>query len=201
MAIIVNNATIPTNGDFIVVNGVKATKVVANGVTVWEKELNQAKAAPPFLSAGWRTLYTERYSFYDKLHDAYILHADFTDRGTTCILENEIDTQTFWIGGNENFDKCYLFYSPVISTSSYSNFYMSDACECDDDTSEGRAWIRKFDMSRFSNDKTNWTPWLQTSTSICSYKYAQVGTMFSAESDSAISMWYRIRATGVTFYT
>lgn len=37
MAIIMNNATIPTNGDFIIVNGVKVTKVVANGVTVWEK--------------------------------------------------------------------------------------------------------------------------------------------------------------------
>lgn len=167
---------------------------------VWE-EKNTAKPAPPFLSAGWRTLYTERYSFYDKLHDAYILHADFEDRGIAHILENEIDTQIFWIRGDEGFDKAYLFCSPIISTGSYAHFYMSDACENDDDTSEGRAWINKFDVSRFSDDKTTWTPWLQTSNSIRSYKYAQVGAMYSAESDSAVDMWYRIRVTRVTFYS
>ncbi len=44
MAIVVNGTSIPANGDFIVVNGVKVTKVIANGVTVWEKI---TKVTPP----------------------------------------------------------------------------------------------------------------------------------------------------------
>lgn len=38
MSIIVNGASIPTNGDYIVVNGVRVEKVIANGVVVWKKE-------------------------------------------------------------------------------------------------------------------------------------------------------------------
>ena len=38
MAIIVNGTTVPINGDFIVANGTNITKVVANGVTVWEQQ-------------------------------------------------------------------------------------------------------------------------------------------------------------------
>ena len=38
MSIIVNGASIPINGDYIVVNGVKVEKVIANGVVVWKKE-------------------------------------------------------------------------------------------------------------------------------------------------------------------
>lgn len=44
MAIIVNGTPIPTNGDYIIANGIKVTKVVANGVTVWEKSTT---ASPP----------------------------------------------------------------------------------------------------------------------------------------------------------
>jgi len=39
MSIIANNITIPNNNDFVLANGVKCTKVVANGVTVWEKQV------------------------------------------------------------------------------------------------------------------------------------------------------------------
>lgn len=38
MPITVNGTTIPINGDFIVANGTNVTKVVANGVTVWEQQ-------------------------------------------------------------------------------------------------------------------------------------------------------------------
>lgn len=37
MAIIVNGVNIPTNGEYLTVNDVAIDKVVANGVTVWEK--------------------------------------------------------------------------------------------------------------------------------------------------------------------
>ncbi len=36
MSIIVNGTSIPANGDYIVVNGVKAEKVIVNGSTVWD---------------------------------------------------------------------------------------------------------------------------------------------------------------------
>ncbi len=44
MAIIVNGIPIPTNGDYIIANGIKITRVVANGITVWEKN---ASVTPP----------------------------------------------------------------------------------------------------------------------------------------------------------
>ncbi len=44
MAIIVNGTPIPANGDYIIANGIKVTRVVANGVTVWEKSTT---ASPP----------------------------------------------------------------------------------------------------------------------------------------------------------
>lgn len=41
MPIVVNGITIPTEGDYIIVNGIKIEKVIANGVVVWKKELKR----------------------------------------------------------------------------------------------------------------------------------------------------------------
>lgn len=38
MSIIANGITLPTNGDYLQVNGVLVDRVIANGVTVWEKQ-------------------------------------------------------------------------------------------------------------------------------------------------------------------
>lgn len=41
MPIIVNNVTLPTNGDYIKYNGVNVDKVIINDITVWEKDVRQ----------------------------------------------------------------------------------------------------------------------------------------------------------------
>lgn len=41
MAIVFNGVAIPTNGDDMVANEVKVTEVVANGITVWRKEVKR----------------------------------------------------------------------------------------------------------------------------------------------------------------
>ncbi len=59
MSIIVNGASIPTNGDYIVVNGVKVEKVTANGVTVWEKQIS----TPVVLTWGNQNPWDSRVQF------------------------------------------------------------------------------------------------------------------------------------------
>ena len=53
--IIANNITIPTDNDFAIAKGINVDKVVANGVTVWEKNIiKTVNNAPPFAGAGWQ---------------------------------------------------------------------------------------------------------------------------------------------------
>lgn len=61
MAIIVNGITIPTNGDFINVNGNKIDEVVANGVIVWKKETKRYiwDGSTLYSGAGLSGLYKE----------------------------------------------------------------------------------------------------------------------------------------------
>ena len=210
MAIVVNGISIPTNGDFVVVNGVKVTKVVANGIVVWEKETAPpAKNAPPFLSAGWRACRVIRswegdkgWSISDQIDGSYILHVSYADLGTKYISENGIDTGVFWIENDyyqyDTYD-AYLFHSPTIDASSYTYFVAGEEINLDDDASN---LSREFyHISRFSNDGLTWTDWLWTNeTKKTLYKYAQVGVFFGAINGDDNDAWFRFKLISFTFH-
>lgn len=205
MSIIVNGASIPTNGDYIVVNGVKVEKVTANGVTVWEKETHQAKNAPPFLSAGWRTLSTDTSEWiqvqpwqlsYDAGMGGYIINADFFDKGTMFVSESEIYVDFVVI--NDYFQwstyNSFILYSPLISTNSFSFFEILGR-----DNVYFEPIRTKYDVIRFSNDGVNWTNWLIGNSSNKSYKYAQVGVFLGAENSDDENTRYDYQLSAVQF--
>lgn len=186
MPIIVNGITLPNNGDYIVVNGTKVNKVVANGVTVWEKVI--IKNAPPFKSAGWTIFYKGRWD------------ADFSEgpdhRGW--IAENRIYAHNTL--DEHTTDDSVVFSSPVIETAAFTYFTTDAGSEDDPDTSEGSAWSEYYRAMRFSNDQTHWTGWSEGYYANKSYKYAQVGMRWDMHSDSAVTMWYNAWINSVTFY-
>lgn len=183
MAIVVNGVTIPTNGDFIVVNGVKVAKVVANGVTVWERV--KIKNAPPFKSAGWKLLFKGNG------------FNDFTEHpNSPWITEDRIFARNTMTDANET----AIFCSPTVETAAFTYFSADMGNNTDPDTSEGSAWANFYKVVRFSNDQVNWTDWEASYYANKSYKYAQVGAKWEMYSDSAIEMWYEAWINSVVFY-
>lgn len=197
MAIVAKNVIIPTSEDSAIVKGLDVDKIVANGVVVWEKVVT--KNAPPFLSAGWRTLRSKHWVAvgYDSSNGITSYHIVSEDDDTRYIGENEISA-FYW---SDSTQLGYLFlYPTIISTSAYSEISTSVEVQCDDDTSEGRAWFQAFVVSRFSDNKSDWTYWTGRSTPDRAYKYAQVGYFYGGNSDSAVSMWFSCKISSFTFH-
>lgn len=86
MSIIVNGTSIPANGDYIVVNGVKAEKVIVNGSTVWEKQVS----VPVTLTEGIYAPWDSRVQFTTIRANCPI---DFSD--ATINMEEEWDEEGF----------------------------------------------------------------------------------------------------------
>lgn len=194
MPIIVNGITLPDNGDYIVVNGTKVNKVVANGVTVWEKETHQAHDAPPFLSAGWKTWGTDGNGWDDSGNVLTIGGNGGKDFGTQFIEENKINVY-FIIGGNDwggNYYDGYLFYSPLFSTASFSAFRFDWK-----DNFENMNYQRA--VIRYSNDGANWGNWYITNNVNKSYKYAQAGYFIGSMNDDDVDKGSSFTITGAHF--
>lgn len=195
MPIIINGTTLPNNGDYIVVNGTKVNKVIANGVTVWEKETHQAHDAPPFLSAGWKTWGTDGNRWYEQSGNVLKIGGNGgADYGTRFIGENTIDIY-FVIDGNDwggDYYDGYLFYSPLFSTASCSKVAFDRQ-----DRFENIDFERT--VTRYSNDGVNWGDWIMTGTINKSYKYAQAGYFIGSINDDEVEKGSSFLITGAHF--
>lgn len=178
-------------------------EIEVNGVTVWKYASPIAslpKNAPPFLSAGWKTLVSYRWVATGYENGITTYNVETQDDGTRWISETEINAY-YWIQESET-KKGYLFYLPTpIETGSFSNFSFTFTDEFDDDTSEGRIYGLSFQCCRFSNDGVTWdSSWEARTTPDRSYKYAQVGFFTGGTSDSAVAMWGKCIITSFTFH-
>ena len=165
--------------------------------------------APPFLSAGWKTIHCPNGIMYYYNNDddpdndiGMPVHLNTpTPMGTKYISEDRIDSGVNTILHTSSYDG-YFFYSENIrETSTYSRVDIDDHSNIDDDRSEGTMKLYNNVVTRFSNDKVNWTEWLNCHKTTSRYKYAQFGIACSAESDSALDMWFRIKIDALIIST
>ncbi len=184
MAIIVNGTSIPTDGDYIIVNGVNITKVIANGVVVWEKETGiSAKPAPPFIAEDWKAITTIDDTWWNMVYNEVLGRTEMVG-GTwgTDYQTQAVDVTENVISGYINLPRNGSSYNMIVyccsafSTDNYNIFNIGIEHGFSDADND-------FCVIRYSNDKTNWTNWFIGNTIDHLYKYAQIGYYAEYSSD------------------
>lgn len=183
------------------------------------KEVNEAKNAPPFLSAGWKTIkpYKEwegdigwslQIDLSDSVRKQYIKAKHYwQSKDTLFINETNIDIYIHLIVESLDYsiEDSYLFHSPSFEIGSVSKTSFESIEEFGD--YDNGSCYRAL-VIRYSNNRHEWTEWYTGSGFLDkSYKYAQVGYFISCQpnyNDVDKPSWnpdqgWKMRITGCSF--
>ena len=187
MAIVVKNITIPTDSNFVIAKGINIDKVVAKGVTVWEKNIiKTVNNAPPFAGVGWQ-LYSISGNWW--FPDGILEGTPFLYSQDE-IKQNEISVYFHLIGEDK---ECRIICSPLFNTSKYTGVNFSYTTWFNDPNVDY--------IVRHSNDGNNWTRWRLGRTFDKAYTYAQAGLFIDAGQDEDEGdCGYGCTVTGAAFY-